>query len=74
MHGTILIRSVSLEEIKISSVERFGPLVLSDLPRARPVKSVLPCSQPEAVANIAREVGCMGLQTCITNILQIIFN
>ena len=74
MHGTILIRSVSLEEIKISSVERFGPLVLSDLPRARPVKSVLPCSQPEAVTNIAREVGSMGLQTCITYILQIIFN
>ena len=74
MHGTILIRSVSLEEIKISSVERFGPLVLSDLPRARPVKSVLPNSQPEAVANVAREVGSVGLQTCITNVLQIIFN
>ena len=74
MHGTILIRPISLEESIISSVERFGPLVLSDLPRARPVKSVLPRSQPEAVANVARKVGSMGLQTCITYILQIIFN
>ena len=47
------------------AVERFGALVLSDLPRQ--------VRQPESVANLAQEVCSVGLQTCITE-LQIIFN
>ena len=51
------------------AVERFGALVL---PRAA-TGQARQVRQPESVSNVAREVGSVGLQTCIT-VSQIIFN